>query len=908
MQMLGRERVLTETVRRLTTSRLVTITGPGGIGKTTLADAIARDEGHRYPLGTRRVDLTVIDDGDEVATALAAQLGFGSFRALLDSPTDDPALVVVDNCEHVLDAAAEAIAALLDACRSPVILATSRSPLGVAGESIVVLGPLELPGPDGDEQRAPAVRLFLQRADEAGAVVPPSEMASVARLCELLDGVPLAIELAAARSRVLTPTELLARLDDIDTLRRSRSRGPLRHRSLRDTIAWSYTLLGDDDQRFFDRLAVLSGPFTAADAQTIAGEDDTADSIDRLDRLVADSLLTTSVVAGVTYHRQLELVRSYARERLLAAGEWDATWQRYVDRVTHRSIQLVESSAPGWNRTSLTTLLSRIDQHFAVLRWCLDHDDRPSRSFILVSTLWGIVHHGRLDDIAPLAERAIARWDDPTLPGWADAAATAATCRYLAGRPHEAIDLAWRALEHAGSTHYAPCTLRRVIGHSRAAIDDLPGAIAILSESIELATDRVPALAMEMIVTRAELTATLDDTNAAALIDEQLTAVRAVAADAARSGSIVNEIWARSVEATLVSRLDPTLARRLAEDALAAARDAFYPAAESVNLHTIAIELVDEGELVEAAGLVRQLIDGLVARGAWTELHNGLRLAAVILERAGGRSWEPLAATADDLPIVSLFSIPGHERHRLPPVDDTPLDVRTAVTVARSALDELTGRTTLDTPDRTSGDRAAVIEAPTPEQAEQPDQEPEHAPSSNVWSRAGDLWTITFDGTTVHLRNSKGLADIAQLLANPNTELHCTDLAGTLVEDRSSGEVIDERARREYEQRVRDLQAEIDEAEGDHDLHRADRARAELDAIVDHLTAALGLGGRARRHTDGVERARSAVTQRIRATIKRIRDVHPTLAAHLEASVHTGSYCQYRPERATVWSFAGPAS
>src|SRR5690606_32163575 len=151
MEMLGRERVLAETVRRLDASRLVTITGPGGIGKTTLADAIASGEGHRYPLGTRRVDLTMVDDGSEVPAALAAQLGFGSFRALIDSPTDDPALVVVDNCEHVLDAAAEAVAALLDACRSPVVLATSRSPLGIAGESVVVLGPLALPGSDGDE-------------------------------------------------------------------------------------------------------------------------------------------------------------------------------------------------------------------------------------------------------------------------------------------------------------------------------------------------------------------------------------------------------------------------------------------------------------------------------------------------------------------------------------------------------------------------------------------------------------------------------------------------------------------------------------------------------------------------------------------------------------------------------------
>src|SRR5690606_32659841 len=145
------------------------------------------------------------------------------------------------------------------------------------------------------------------------------------------------------------------------------------------------------------------------------------------------------------------------------------------------------------------------------------------------------------------------------------------------------------------------------------------------------------------------------------------------------------------------------------------------------------------------------------------------------------------------------------------------------VAAARVALDELTGQ---QTPEASTVVSSAAAPGPVPE----PEAEP--AEQRNVWSRAGDLWTITFDGLTVHLRSSKGLVDISRLLAAPNTEVHCIDLAGTLVEDRSSGEVIDDRARREYEQRVRELQLEIDEAEDDHDLHRADRARAELDAIV----------------------------------------------------------------------------
>ena len=173
---------------------------------------------------------------------------------------------------------------------------------------------------------------------------------------------------------------------------------------------------------------------------------------------------------------------------------------------------------------------------------------------------------------------------------------------------------------------------------------------------------------------------------------------------------------------------------------------------------------------------------------------------------------------------------------------------------------------------------------------------------ANHWYRVGDVRTLAFDGAPVQLAATKGLADLGRLIAAPGTEIHCLDLAEAGVEEHASGELIDERARREYEQRVRDLQQEIDEAERDHDLVRADRSRLELDAIVDHLTAALGLGGRARRHTDSTERARSAVTQRIRASIRRIEADHPALGAHLRASVQTGIYCRYQPERPTVWA------
>jgi hypothetical protein len=175
------------------------------------------------------------------------------------------------------------------------------------------------------------------------------------------------------------------------------------------------------------------------------------------------------------------------------------------------------------------------------------------------------------------------------------------------------------------------------------------------------------------------------------------------------------------------------------------------------------------------------------------------------------------------------------------------------------------------------------------------------ATSAGRFQRDGDGWVVEWAGTELRVRGSKGMADLAQLLGRPGQEVHCLELAGAGAEQSSTGEVIDDEARRAYEQRIRDLQAEIDEAEANNDHARADRAQAEFDAVVEHLASALGLGGRARRGGSTAERARSAVTHRLRSTIRRLADEHPSLGRHLTASVSTGTYCAYRPEHPTTW-------
>jgi hypothetical protein len=163
------------------------------------------------------------------------------------------------------------------------------------------------------------------------------------------------------------------------------------------------------------------------------------------------------------------------------------------------------------------------------------------------------------------------------------------------------------------------------------------------------------------------------------------------------------------------------------------------------------------------------------------------------------------------------------------------------------------------------------------------------------------VWDVGYRGRVVTIRATKGVADLAVLLASPTREHHCLDLTGARAQEASTGEVIDTAARRAYETRIRDLQEELDDAELAHDLARAERAQTELDALVDHLTAAIGRGGRTRRASGTAERARTAVTQRLRSTIRHLADAHPELGRHLLASVTTGLYCSYTPPDDTTW-------
>jgi predicted ATPase len=881
VDLIGRDAEISELLARLRTRRLVTVTGAGGIGKTALATEVLARARSGFELGGRMIDLTVVDSGAQVSGTIAAQLGFTSFEGLLTSSIEHQVLLLIDNCEHVSEDAAAAIGALLGSCNEPTVLATSRSPLGLPGESLLVVGPLAVPGTDGAD--TPALQLLCDRAADAGARIGEQDRAALARLSRELDGIPLALELAAARLRTMTAEEILQRLEiDVNVLTRSSYRGAVRHRSVTETVRWSYDLLSDDLAAVFERLGIFAGPFTATTAHAVvlpglpARSHDQGRTDDLLTALVEASLVTAEQRGPETWYRLLSAVRTFARHRLRARGAAEATTQAFVDHVVDRVTELIGSSRAGWSARHLGELLAMYQNIAAALRWTLEHDTDPRRSFLLCSVLWGLVHQAHVDDIEQLAEATLRRWPAESDPvRGPDAVATLATARYLLADAGEAVELAERTLPVAGAAGFAPVSLPRLLAHVAHAQGRTGRAIELFAEAIDAARARgLAALAMESEVFRASLLADVGRGQ------EALAALASVREEAMAAGAEVNAIWAVTTEGYVRLRVHPESAPAVIAEALDASRQAGYPSGVVAGLRSTAMMQLAGERPDRAAQTLLTLVDEPLAIGAvGSDLRMLLDVAAVVLARLGRPCWADLAATARAQPVVSVLLSVGHELFPLPDTDrGRVLSRRNAVGLVRSELE------------------AAVRGAPG--------GGPEATAVASARARfvnRGELWEIRFEGHTVHVKSSKGLADLTRLLAQPGRELHCLELMGALVEESAVDEAIDVTARRQMEERVRDLQADIDQADADHDVARAERAREELDAVVDHLMVALGLAGRGRRSGSSAERARSAVTQRIRSTIRRLAAVHPELGRHLDASVTTGTFCCYDPEHPVVW-------
>jgi predicted ATPase/DNA-binding NarL/FixJ family response regulator len=339
--LIGRSRELEALGDTLRTARLVTLAGPGGVGKTRLAVEVAHRQRARQRDGVWIVDLTSTPDTPDVAAETARTLdvrgatGVTPTDALRRFLAERDAMLVLDNCEHVIGACAQLAADLLTSCGDLTILATSRELLGVTGETVWRLDPL---APDD------ARRLFVERARQRQPGFMPTleEDAAIARMCERLDRLPLAIELAAGRVGVMSVAEILAGIESqLDGLGGPGRAAPPHHRTVRATVEWSHRLLDSTEQNAIRSLAVFVGGFDAAAARAVAP----GLSVDLLARLVDKSLVAVAASArGKTRYRLLETVREYASELLVEAGEFDGA----RDRHFRHFLSISPTAQPGW--------------------------------------------------------------------------------------------------------------------------------------------------------------------------------------------------------------------------------------------------------------------------------------------------------------------------------------------------------------------------------------------------------------------------------------------------------------------------------------------------------------------------------------------------------------------------------
>jgi len=411
---IGREHEISEVKRLLGDTRLLTLTGPGGSGKTRLALAVAQDLLEEYEDGVWWVGLASLSDPKLVPEALASALGVREApdrsltEALVEHLKTKKTLLILDNCEHLVEEFAALADALLRACPELEILATSREPLRIGGEATWVVPSLPLPDPRrlppaGELASYEAVRLFVERAKavNAGFVLTERNASAVAELCHKLDGIPLAIELAAARVRVLTAEQISEKLEDpLGLLTTGDRSAAARHQTLRATLEWSYGLLSETERALFRRLSVFVGGWDLEAAEAVgAGEPvESGRVLDLLSTLVDKSLVLAEASPGVeTVHapslryRMLEPVRQFGREKLEASQEAPEVRRRHAEHY----LALAERAEPELLGADQGLWLRRLRTEFANLReahsWSLEPGEEAERARLrlrLPAALW----------------------------------------------------------------------------------------------------------------------------------------------------------------------------------------------------------------------------------------------------------------------------------------------------------------------------------------------------------------------------------------------------------------------------------------------------------------------------------------------------------------------------------------
>jgi len=647
----GQRRALARVRQFVGEHRLVTVTGVGGVGKTRLALRVAADAELGVDHEVVWTDLASIEDPRLVAASVCAAAGVPTaagvpaIDALRRRLRTARALIVLDNCEHLIDACAELAPALLDACPHLKILATSREPLGVAGEMAWPLPSLGVPGPGrageatvDEAMTHDAVRLFVDRARAAQPdfELTPERVPAVVDICQRVDAIPLALELAAARVRVLSPEQVAERLGQgLGLLRDAGRAAPPRHRTMRAALEWSHDLLSPPERMLFRRLAAFGGGTTLEGCEAVCAGDglDRADVLDVLTQLGDKSLVLAEPRDGVTRFRLLEPVAQFAREKLEASDDLTGTGQRHAAYY----LAVLEAEAPGLRGPDRPAVLARLGAEHGNLRRVWDRavavadDDVLARLAGTLFWFWNFAGHfteGRVRceealERVPAAHRATADllYAAGTL-AWMQGAHAAARARLDACRAR------CRA-QHRDDL--LPLVLRELAGVMLSA-GDLPAAATLYEESAGLLkrqADREWDLALASVL--------LSDVREA-LGDR--AAARALRAEGRSRFARVGDPWGLSladfslaVAAGTTGDLDG--ARVHAHDALALQRQS----GDLWNLGTSLLVLGEiellAGALAESGDLLRESLEALHDVGDQVSIGHGLRCLAEVERRRG---------------------------------------------------------------------------------------------------------------------------------------------------------------------------------------------------------------------------------------------------------------------------------
>jgi predicted ATPase len=832
--LVGRDTDVAEVAKSVASVPLTTVTGPGGVGKTALALAVADESSEHFPDGVFVVWLASLRSADLIAGEVAAQVGMqrsgghSNEDALASWLSDRDVLLVLDNCEHVVSAVADLVEDLTARLPRLRVLATSREPLWVVDEANHRLTPLAVA--DRNASRAeldatPAVRLYRERAGARTDASFDTDRAGelVGEICRRVDGLPLAIELAAARVVGLDLEDISRNLDALfDLLPQATRRADGGKRTLRATVEWSDALLTEDERRLLRRMSVFAGRSDlAAIKEVCATEDQSAAKVaDLTARLVEKSLLLKHDATGS--YQLLETIRQYAGEQLELGGELDTIRDRHARY--YLDVALRESGAllTGPELPHLE-LLRRIEDNTRVALERLLVID-PVMALGLASSLnvfWWT--QGKLREGISWLERArTAALDAP-----AELRATSLFCEAF------------------------------LVAHDT---DDWHAASKILDAGIDAIsvydTDEPPLILGMLLCLRGECDVFNGDPDAA------LARTQAGYEIAARyyAGSWGNGFCAWNIANAWREVGDEDAAITYFTECAELSRTHGYGIAEMVGCN-------DLGKIFEARG------DLDSARTFWDRaLHLRRELGALRIGYVHGTMPTALLAVArvaekqGDVATTSRLLREG-----------LPLAEEMRETDTARLMVELLQKTS-----RVEPTRRAVLR-------------PEHG-----------TWHIEFGGTSVHAPDLKGFWHIRELVARPHQPVPALSLIGAErnepVASADAGPMLDRHALREYRQRLRELDDELDAAAMRSDTARQHDLNAERDALIAELKRATGLGGQPRRSGSPAEKARLNVTRTIRHAIADLAARAPELATHLDESIVTGVSCCYEPRVDIAWT------